>query len=74
MTSPSVQFVEMVREAYAKLAKKQAEPVEGDYNFKLYKIMFCEQCGKERVHALDEIGDWEIYTCKCGCQKRYRVR
>lgn len=66
MSEETVQFVEMVRLAAAKLAKKQ--PAQGNYP------MYCEACGCQTNHALTVSGDWEIYACACGTQKRYRVK
>lgn len=61
MSKESIQFVEMVREAFVRVGR-QTYP------------MYCEQCGKQTQHTLIVKGDWEEYRCPCGQSKRYRVR
>ena len=63
MSVATVQFVEMVREAMNVTVSRN-----------LYEI-FCEYCGLISEHALDDRGEWEIYTCaSCGNKRSYRVR
>lgn len=62
MSEATVQFVELVREAHAKIT----EPV--------YYI-YCNECGGRTAHKLKVRGRWEHYSCcACGCQSSYKVR
>jgi len=65
MSKESVQFVEAVRQAAAKLPPS--------YNHPLY----CENCGRCTDHTLTTTGagQWEHYTClKCGKRESYCVK
>jgi len=58
------QFVELVQEAAAKIAR---EP-------KPY-YLYCQDCGGKTAHILKVVGRWEYYICRvCGCRKCYKVR
>jgi hypothetical protein len=37
--------------------------------------LFCPTCNCDTDHTVDDIGDWEVYTCvDCGKIIQYRVR
>lgn len=65
MTKETVQFIEAVRQAAAKLPPSHSHP------------LYCPNCGRCTDHSLTSSRDeqWEYYTClKCGCQETYRVK
>ena len=35
---------------------------------------FCEACQQDTKHKIQDVGDWEIYICKCGHEHAVRVR
>jgi len=66
MSRESVQFAEMVREAYW---KDQAQQIGEEYG------LYCEQCGSHGMYFVRDSGRDEIYRCPvCGCQRWIRVR
>jgi ribosomal protein L37AE/L43A len=63
MSQEAIQFVEMVRQAYAQLVK---EPVH---------YLHCQMCGGRTAHKMVARGLWEYYTCQaCGCKQSYKVK
>ena len=65
MSEAVQQFVELVQEAAAKIAKTKQE----------VHYMYCQDCGGKTAHNLKVQGRWEYYTCRvCGCRKSYKVR
>ncbi len=73
MSRETVQFTEMVREAYAGERRPAGASLQGGEGEKLH---YCWNCGMETWHTVEDRGPLdEIFTCTiCGVGKPYRVR
>lgn len=68
MSIETVQFVEMIRQAYARQQQVRQKPAVG-------LALYCERCCQVTTHSVHDRGLDEIYTCSvCGQEQVFRVR
>jgi len=73
MSDLSNAFLELVRQAHARLRQPPAEAVAAAQA--PARQLYCAGCGKQTPHSLFINGDWEHYVCQlCHRVQDYRVR
>lgn len=74
MSDLSNAFLELVRQAHARLRQQPAEAVAAAQQTPA-RHMYCADCGKQTPHTLFVNGDWEHFVCQlCHRVQDYRVR